>query len=193
MNSTRFKDALAYASDAHALQMRKGTSIPYIAHLLAVAGIALEHGATEDEAIGALLHDTAEDAGGQERLADVATRFGPAVATIVEGCTDTYEEPKPAWRPRKEAYLAHLETASSSVLLVSASDKLHNARAILSDHRAIGPAIWTRFNGGRDGTLWYYRAFADVFVRRLPGRLAAELAEVVAQLELHASTEEDAP
>lgn len=189
MNTTRFKDALAYTADAHAHQVRKGTAIPYIAHLLAVASIALEHGADEEEAIAALLHDVVEDAGGPPRLADVAARFGPRVAAIVDGCTDAYVEPKPTWHPRKEAYLAHLETASASVLLVSAADKLHNARAILADHRTIGPAIWDRFKGGRAGTLWYYRALADTFTRRRPGRLAAELADVVSELERLAAAE----
>jgi (p)ppGpp synthase/HD superfamily hydrolase len=193
MNSDRFKAALAYAADAHATQVRKGTSIPYISHLLAVAGIALEHGASEDEAIAALLHDTVEDAGGRPRLQDVAARFGPAVAAIVEGCTDAEVEPKPAWRPRKEAYLAHLEQASTAVLLVCASDKLHNARSILADHRATGPAIWRRFNGGREGTLWYYRILAEVLGRRLPGRLSGELAATVAALEARAAAETGAP
>lgn len=193
MHSPRFKDALAYAADAHAHQTRKGTSIPYIAHVLAVASIALEHGADEDEAIAALLHDVVEDAGGRPRLADVAARFGARVAAIVDGCTDAYVEPKPAWRPRKEAYLAHLETAPASVLLVSAADKLHNARAILADHRAIGPAIWGRFNGGRAGTLWYYRALADAFTRRCPGRLATEIADVVTALESRALGESATP
>lgn len=133
MLTQRYADALQLAWRLHDGQLRKGTSIPYVSHLLAVSSLALEHGASEDEAIAALLHDAVEDAGGRPTLEMIRARFGAAVADIVEGCTDSYEEPKPEWRPRKEAYLAHVAQASRSVRLVSASDKLHNARSILSD------------------------------------------------------------
>ncbi len=136
--SPRFESALSYAAVIHAHQQRKGTGIPYLAHLLAVTSIALEHGATEDEAIAALLHDAGEDAGGRGRIEDIRQRFGDAVADIVQGCTDTEVTPKPPWRKRKEDYIAHLADASPSTLLVSAADKLHNARAILSDLRVHG-------------------------------------------------------
>jgi (p)ppGpp synthase/HD superfamily hydrolase len=179
----RFEEALVYASQAHAGQVRKSTNIPYLSHLMGVAGIALENGATEDEAIGALLHDTAEDAGGRPRLEDVRQKFGTAVAAIVEGCTDTFETPKPAWRPRKEAYIAHLAQATPSITLVSASDKLHNARCILADCRQTGDAVWTKFNGGKEGTLWYYRALADKFLALRHDPLAQELDRVVRELE----------
>lgn len=129
--TTRFNEALVYAAQLHADQFRKGTSIPYIAHLLAVAGIALENGANEDQAIAALLHDAVEDQGGEKTSQEIRGRFGNNVAEIVEGCTDTDIIPKPPWRKRKEDYISHLKNAGRSILLVSASDKLHNARAIL--------------------------------------------------------------
>jgi (p)ppGpp synthase/HD superfamily hydrolase len=181
--SPRFEDALAHACKVHAGMMRKGTSIPYVSHVLGAASIALEHGATEDEAIGALLHDAAEDAGGAPVIDEIRTLFGSAAADIVAGCSDTFETPKPEWRKRKEDYIARLASASSSVRLVSASDKLHNVRAIISDYRQIGDTLWSRFNGGREGTLWYYRALADRFQVLSHNRLAAELELAVQELE----------
>jgi len=140
MLTQRFSQALVYAADAHQDQTRKGTTVPYVAHVLAVAALALENGATEDEAIAALLHDTAEDCGGEPRLRDVRERFGSTVADIVWGCSDTMETPKPPWRERKEAYLHRLDAESPSVLLVSACDKLHNVRSILVSVRNDGEA-----------------------------------------------------
>ena len=181
--STLFDQALHYAVLVHAGQTRKGTTIPYISHLLGVTSIALEYGATETEAIAALLHDAGEDAGGEGRIADIRRRFGNAVADIVEGCTDTVEHPKPAWRARKQKYIDHVASASPSVILVSAADKLHNARAILSDYREIGEQIWLRFNGGKDGTLWYYRELLSAFRTSDDTPLLRELDAVVTQLE----------
>lgn len=179
----RFDHAFRYASLAHAGQTRKGTAMPYIGHLLAVTSIALEHGADEDEAIGALLHDAVEDAGGQVRLDDIRARFGDRVARIVEGCTDTDVVPKPPWQARKERYIGHLRTeADRSVLLVSAADKLANTRAILSDYLEVGDEVWKRFNGGRDGTLWYYCELSAIFSAKLDSPLSRELARVVAEL-----------
>src|ERR671932_1999797 len=134
----KFEKALLYATRLHRDQTRKGTDTPYITHLLAVAAIVGENGGTEDEVVAALLHDSPEDQGGRERLKEIRERFGDAVAEIVDGCTDTYEDPKPAWQPRKEAYVEHVSTAPPSVRLVSAADKLHNARSILADLRAVG-------------------------------------------------------
>ena len=184
MNLTqKFEQALHYTVLIHAGQLRKGTEIPYLAHLLGVASIAMEHNAVEDEAIGALLHDAGEDAGGQGRIEDIRQRFGSAVAEIVQGCTDTVKNPKPEWRPRKEAYIAHIVKASHSVRLVSASDKLHNARAILRDYRRIGEALWSRFNGGKEGTLWYYRSLVTAFQEAERNELNEELDRVVTELE----------
>jgi GTP pyrophosphokinase len=181
----RFDTALGYASAAHRSQLRKGTTIPYVSHLLAVASRVLEAGGDEDEAIAALLHDTVEDQGGPARLADITMRFGQRVADLVAGTSDTDETPKPPWRQRKLAYLEHLAapTTDRSVLLVSAADKLHNARSVVADVRLSGPATWKRFNAGADEQLWYYRSLRDVFRRRLPGPLTDELSDVVGDLE----------
>jgi hypothetical protein len=189
----RFESALHYACLLHNGQVRKGTSVPYIAHLLAVASLALEFGADEDEAIAALLHDVVEDAGGKPRLVDVRVRFGERVAEIVAGCTDADTTPKPPWRGRKEAYIAHLAEASPSARLVSCCDKLHNARSILSDQRALGDGVWDKFAGGKTGTLWYYVTLLGEF-RRLgvPERLVDELDRTVTEM-VRLSRVEQAP
>lgn len=185
--TTRFSDALVLACQLHRMQARKGTQVPYVAHLLAVAGLALEHGATENEAIAALLHDAVEDQGGAVTARTIRDRFGDEVADIVVSVSDTDEAPKPPWRARKEKYIAHVRTATPSARLVSACDKLHNARSILADYRAVGDAVWARFKGGKDGTLWYYRALLDALreadaSNRMTG-LLDELARVVDDLE----------
>ena len=154
-----------------------------MAHLLGVASIAMEHGAAEDEAIAALLHDAVEDQGGKPTLEAIRESFGDRVASIVDGCTDAYVEPKPPWRERKEAYLEHLKEANASVRLVSASDKLYNARAILSDYYLMGDVVYERFKSGKGGTLWYYRSLADTFNELGPERLAVELDRVVREIE----------
>ncbi len=184
-----FEEALAFATRLHAQQRRKGTDIPYISHLIGVSGIVLEHGGSRDEAIAALLHDSIEDQaedypGGIDQLrADMRTRFGEAVLEIVEGCTDADVVPKPPWRERKERYIAHLTDAFPAIRFVSCADKLHNARAILSDYRVVGDALWGRFNAGKEGTQWYYRSLADTFMRLGPQRLAEELNRVVTDIE----------
>jgi (p)ppGpp synthase/HD superfamily hydrolase len=184
--TTRFEEAAIYALRLHAKQFRKGTRIPYAAHLFSVASIALRHGADEDEAIAALLHDAVEDQGGAATLAEIRRRFGDKVAAIVEGCTDTDQIPKPPWRKRKEDYIAHVRHASPSVRLVSASDKLDNARAIFDDYCDLGEALWKRFSGGKDGTLWYYRELVKVFREAGGGPLVDELDRVVRDLERRA-------
>lgn len=181
--SDRFRDALGYALELHRDQRRKGTQVPYVAHLLAVSAIALEHGASEDEAIAALLHDAVEDQGGQATLAEIRRRFGEEVAAIVEGCTDADTLPKPPWRARKEAYIAHVRGAPQSVRLVSCSDKLHNARAILADYRVMGDNLWSRFTGAREGTLWYYRSLVEAYREHGSTPLVEELDRVVTELE----------
>jgi len=177
----RFEEALTVAARLHATQTKKGTSVPYIAHLLAVASLVLEDGGDEDQAIAALLHDSIEDQSLTE--AESEERFGPRVREIVVACTDAFERPKPEWRPRKEKYLARLSAKPRESLRVSAADKVHNARQILSDYRVIGEAVWERFNGKRDGTLWYYRSLADTLLERRPGPLTQELARVVGEFE----------
>jgi GTP pyrophosphokinase len=188
--SDRFTVGLAYAANAHAGQLRKGTSIPYLSHLLAVTAIVLEHGGDEESAIAALLHDAVEDAGGKSRLADIRTRFGDSVALIVEGCTDADTTPKPPWRKRKESYLARLGDEPAAVQLVSAADKLHNARSLLADHMVVGSDLWSRFSGGKVGTLWYYRALVNAY-SRAPARLLEELDRVVTALEQRAATKRE--
>lgn len=185
----RFAEAVGWAAELHATQVRKGTAIPYLAHVLAVAAIALEHGADEDVAIAAVLHDAIEDCGGARMREVIAARFGGRVAAIVEGCTDADVTPKPPWRARKEAYLGHLPEAATDVLLVSASDKLHNARSLLADHRTVGEDLWGRFSGGREGTLWYYRSLVDAYRAsgRVPAALLAEVDATVTALEAAAA------
>ncbi|MGF1576598.1 MAG: HD domain-containing protein [Cyanophyceae cyanobacterium] len=191
--TSRFDEAMLYAHHWHARQTRKGTGIPYISHVLAVAAIALEHGANEDEAIAALLHDSIEDGPrntGEPRAQveqQLVQRFGPRVLEIVLDCTDTQADTskgdaKESWQERKAAYLEHLETVDDSVLLVSNADKLHNAQSILRDWRQMGDAVWERFAGQKQGSLWYYQSLAEILGRRRPSPLAAELQQVVSRL-----------
>lgn len=167
----------------HAGQTRKASTIPYIAHLMGVASLVLEAGGDEDLAIAALLHDVVEDCGGAPMLKEVRRHFGARVAKVVDGCTDADTDPKPPWRERKENYLQHLRNADADTRLVSAADKLNNVRSILTDYREIGEAVWARFNGGRDGTLWYYRTLRDEFLRRKSNRITRELELAVSDLE----------
>jgi (p)ppGpp synthase/HD superfamily hydrolase len=182
-----FRRALDFAAALHCTQLRKGTQIPYLSHLFSVCALVLEQGGSEEEAIAALLHDAVEDQGGEPTLRAIRKEFGEAVATIVEGCTDAFGQPKPLWRSRKEGYLQHLETASPAVLLVSCADKLHNARTLLLDYRQHGEALWRRFRASRDETLWYYGELVSLFSRRGPAALAAELARTVDELRTLAS------
>lgn len=179
MLTDRFGEALVLAHDLHRAQQRKGTEIPYVSHLLSVSALVLEHGGDEDQAIAALLHDAAEDQGGAGTLAVIRERFGDGVADIVSDCTDSWEEPKPDWRARKEAYIADLAMKPTRSLLVSLADKTHNAEAILHDHRELGDSLWSRFTGGAVGTRWYYRNLADRFADLVPGRLPERLDSAV--------------
>jgi len=182
--SEKFEEALVYATRLHCNQTRKKTGIPYVAHILGVTAIAMQYGANETEAIGALLHDTVEDCGGAERLRDIQEKFGDEVAHIVDGCTDTDQTPKPPWLERKNAYVAHLKESDSATRLVSAADKLHNTRAILADLRRHGPSVFEKFAGKKDGTLWYYRALVTAF-REFGDHqdLIDELERAVAEIE----------
>jgi GTP pyrophosphokinase len=181
--SDRFTQALAYAAELHVRQVRKASGTPYIAHLLSVAALVLEDGGDEDEAIAALLHDAVEDQGGADSRKEVRRRFGERVAAIVDGCSDAETLPKPPWRERKERFIASLQAAPPGVLRVAAADKLHNARALLREYRRQGEALWKRFNGGKDGTLWYHRAVARALGERGGGTLVEELDRVVSELE----------
>ncbi len=180
--SSRYEAALVMASQLHASQKRKGTSIPYISHLLAVSSLVLEHGGSEDQAIAALLHDAVEDQGGLPTLVKIRDHFGDVVAEIVDHCTDAYEEPKPEWRIRKEEYIASIAKKPLDAVLVSCADKLHNARAILNDLRTLGDELWGRFTGGKEGTLWYYQSLVDAFDDTLGNSLSEELKRTVNEI-----------
>ena len=181
--SPDFTQALVFANELHHAHWRKKTNIPYVSHLLTVAGLVLEYGGNEDEAIAALLHDAVEDRGGLPTLDKICRRFGPVVADIVQACSDAEVKPKPPWRERKVRYIEHVKAASASVRLVSAADKLHNARSILKDYREIGEALWGRFNASRDDTLWYYRSLVQAFRQAGDTALVAELDRVVSEIE----------
>jgi GTP pyrophosphokinase len=180
-----FDDALVYASDLHREQPRKGGHVPYVSHLLGVTSLVIEEGGTETQAIAALLHDAVEDQGGLPRLEEIRARFGDDVADIVLACTDSTEDPKPPWRVRKEAYVAHLPVARPDALLVSVADKVHNARSILLDLRSDGVGMFDRFTGGREGTLWYYRTLVGTYrgIEGFRSRLIDELDRVVTEIE----------
>jgi GTP pyrophosphokinase len=180
--SERFDQALAWASALHRQQRRKGGNVPYIAHLLAVTALVLEAGGDEEEAIAALLHDAVEDQGGASVRAAIEERFGPRVAAIVEGCTDTDQDPKPPWRERKTAFLVALEGADASVRLVVAADKLHNATCTLHDLRYEGPTAWDRLRG-REKALWYYRSVLETLACSGSNPLVRRLELIVAELE----------
>ena len=184
MQLNKLSPALALAIEAHQGQIRKSTQIPYISHPLAVASIALEFGASEDQAIAALLHDTIED-GGRKYEEVILAQFGQYVHDLVQGCTDgtpDHSGQKAPWIERKTAYLKHLQEASDEVLLVSCSDKLHNARAIVSDLINEGPSVFDRFSSTPQQTLWYYRQLATIFNnRKAPPAKALESA--VSQME----------
>lgn len=181
--SAHFEDAVLYAVRTHALQARRGGTIPYLAHLFAVASLVMEDGGSEDETIAALLHDAAEDQGGEPRLRDIEARFGSNVAAIVLGCSDTLEVPKPPWEQRKRDYVAHLPSATPEVIRVSLADKLHNARSMAADHAIVGDALWARFNAPRDAQAAYYRQLCDAFrARGEGGPMVAQLCATVDEL-----------
>ena len=182
--------AFAYAADWHREDVRKESDTPYIAHLLAVTALVLEHGGTDEQAAAALLHDVAEDHGGEARLREIRRKFGKKVERIVRACSDSLtSDPKrkKKWKGRKRRYIEHLATAPKSALLVSCADKLHNAESIVADARAIGPKMWKRYNAGPADQAWYYREVSAVFSARMTkgpaAGLARDLATVVAQLE----------
>ena len=184
----RFSDALAFAHDLHRHQRRKGNGSPFIAHLLGVASLVIEAGGGEDECIAALLHDAVEDQGGPRTAAEIRRRFGDRVAGIVDGCTER-RSPEMTWKDRKQAAVRRVSEADGSVLLVVSADKLHNARSLLAAHRESGDEVWYRFGGGRDGTLWYYRAMADAIAHAGGSPLLDALKRTVAELEQLAGPE----
>lgn len=180
----RFEQALVYAFRLHSGQKRKQSQVPYIAHLLGVTSIVLEDGGNEDEAIAALLHDAVEDQGGLDTLEQIRVRFGSNVADLVLALSDSYTQPKPPWRERKQAYIDSIPGASPSEIRISLADKVYNARSILRDLRQEGDRIWSRFNGGKDGTLWYYQQLIIAFQTHGEQPLLSELIRLLAQIRL---------
>jgi (p)ppGpp synthase/HD superfamily hydrolase len=180
----RFVRAFEFAAHKHAGQPRKGTTVPYIAHVMGVASLVLEYGGDEDLAIAALLHDVVEDCGGAPVLKEIRRKFGPRVAKVVDGCTDSDTVPKPPWLERKQGYIRHLRNADGETRLVSAADKLYNVRSICTAYREVGGKVWDRFSAGREGCLWYYRALLDEFARSRPTRMIADLRLAVEELEM---------
>jgi len=181
--SVRFARAFAYAARLHGRQRRKGTNKPYIGHLMSVASIVIAYGGDEEMAIAALLHDAVEDQGGLKRLQEIRKKFGKRVARIVDGCTDAYNEPKPPWLERKKSYIARVAGEPEDTRLVSAADKLSNVRDILEDVHADGEQAFERFQGKKDGTLWYYRTLVGVFREAGTNGLVEELDRVLTELE----------
>ncbi len=181
----RFLAAVAFAQEIHGAQRRAGTEIPFMAHLLVVTGLVLEDGGDEDQAISAMLHDSVEDGGGRPMLDRIDQAFGPRVAAIVEGCSDSVDgDPTEPWIERKRRYLAHLPTVEDDATLrVSLADKVHNARSIVRDYREEGHALWTRFpHRSPREQLWYYTGLVEFFDRRRPGPLTEDLWRAVGEL-----------
>ena len=181
--SDRFSQALVYANQLHNNQIRKGSNIPYISHLLSVTALVLEDGGSEEEAIAALLHDAIEDRGGDKTRQEIQAKFGDKIAEIVEGCTESDITPKPPWKERKLATIDKLRYASPEVRRVTLADKVHNARSILGDWCRIGDKVWERFKTGKSETLWYFKSIAEVDRQLGSSYLGEELVRVVAQLE----------
>ena len=189
----RFTRAVDLAREAHQDDVRKGTRIPYLSHLLAVASLAIEDASEdtsladqlEDVAIAAMLHDVVEDTVDKESpvtVEDLERQFGAVVAQIVAGCTDAHTHPKPEWECRKRAYIEHLKIAEPNVLCVVLADKRHNAKCIVNDATRIGPSFWKRFNAGPKKQIWYYSKVSEVLLERRPGAAAEELQHSVRQL-----------
>lgn len=182
MLTERFQEALLYAVQLHANQNRKHSLVPYIAHLLGVTALVLEDGGDENQAIAALLHDAVEDQGGLATLEEIKTRFGVRVAEFVLALSDSHTIPKPPWRERKEKYIASLEAAGPEVIRISLADKIYNARTTLDDVSRDGEIAWERFNGGKDGTLWYYQQLIQAFLKHGTNSMLQELIRLVDEL-----------
>ena len=184
--TNRFEQALVYASRLHRKQIRKGSNIPYISHLLSVAALVLEDGGDEDEAIAALLHDAVEDQGGEATREVIFDMFGAKVIQIVDGCTDADTIPKPSWQKRKQQYIDNLRSADASIRRVSLADKLHNARSILRDLSKNGESTWGKFKGGKEGTLWYYQTVLELFLEtEADSCMVKELKQIVKQFSVN--------
>ena len=181
--SARFDEALVMASSLHRTQVRKTSGVPYVAHLLGVTSLVLEEGGSEDMAIAALLHDAAEDQGGDAALAEIAAAFGVEVARWVRQASDSFTLPKPVWETRKRHHLAEIPRADREARLIMLADKVHNARSILADYVRVGPAVWERFSVPRERTMWYYEALLEVFERGLSPVLYDTLSDCVRRMK----------
>lgn len=181
--SVRFDEALVMASSLHRAQVRKTSGVPYVAHLLGVASLVLEEGGSEDMAIAALLHDAAEDQGGDAVLADIVAAFGPEVARWVRQASDSIVVPKPAWETRKRRHLAEIPMADWEARLIMLADNVHNARSILADHARVGAVVWERFSVPRERTMWYYEALLQAFERGLSPVLYDTLSDCVRRMK----------
>jgi (p)ppGpp synthase/HD superfamily hydrolase len=181
--TSRFNEAMTYASKLHSSQKRKSTDVPYLSHLLGVTALTLQFGGDEDQAIAALLHDAVEDQGGLKTLDEIEKKYGRRVARIVDGCSDSYNFPKKPWLERKKEYIKKLETEPPETRLVSLADKVDNARAIILNLREEGRSTWNKFKGGREGSLWYYREVSAVFSRLGNDPLTHEFARLVAEMQ----------
>jgi (p)ppGpp synthase/HD superfamily hydrolase len=183
--TARFQEAITYASRIHAAQVRKGTRVPYLSHILGVASLVLEAGGDEDQAIAALLHDAVEDQPrGGKTAKEIERKFGDHVLEMVLACTDAMTHPKRPWIERKREYIARARTHAPDARLVSLADKLHNTRAILADYRRVGDKVWERFSASRDEALWYYRSLVQVYTETGEDEgLLRAMDRVVGQLE----------
>ena len=180
--TTKFEQALIYATQLHANQTRKVDKIPSISHLMSVSALILEAGGTEDEAIAGLLHDAVEDQGGQATREEIREKFGETVVEIVDGCTETDITPKPPWKQRKIDYIENISNGSDSVKLVSLADKLHNARSLLVGYRNKGDKLWDYFNGTKEDKLWFYRELLKVYQQGNVNFMTVELERILAEL-----------
>ena len=190
MYSERLDEAFAFAHTLHRNQRRKGSRVPYVTHLMAVGALVGEHGGDEDLVIAALLHDAMEDQGGRNTLEQVRLRFGDRVAELVTGASDAEDDPKPPWQERKETFLQRLGAAPPELKLLVAADKLHNARATVTDLRQWGAPVWDRFRGGRDGTLWYYTQALAALSQNWEHPILDDLAQAVDELRQLGQTAE---
>jgi (p)ppGpp synthase/HD superfamily hydrolase len=181
--SARFDEALVLASTLHRKQARKASGVPYVAHLLGVTSLVLEEGGSEDMAIAALLHDAAEDQGGEATLEEISAAFGVEVARWVRQASDSFVQPKPEWEARKKHHLAEIPAADPEARLIMLADKVHNARSILADHARVGPVVWERFSVPRERTIWYYETLLQVFERGLSPVLYDTLGECVRRMK----------
>jgi (p)ppGpp synthase/HD superfamily hydrolase len=174
------------ALELHGGQTRKGSDVPYLTHVMAVAAMVGEYGGNEDQVIAALLHDAVEDQGGEATLERIRAAFGDTVAAYVLSCSDSVtpcESDKAPWRARKEVHIAKVATLPPEVKLILTADKIHNGRSVLAAYGDCGTAVWNRFKGGREGTIWYYRTMREALGQGWEHPLLLDLDELIARLE----------